>query len=653
MPTTLSGNTKKGKKKGSPEKVVLNHIYLSAKGEKLYGVSHGDNGSVNYGHFHGEHATTGLNGVAKVPYRLPEVIKTDRVFLVSTESIADRVANTGLVASTVLGGFSRFDHLLAGWFKKKNVIILCERDHKIEKLITILTPIANRVQKVVLKSSIYKKLSSGQLNQSQILNHCHISDDDIYWKTRKEFAESMTDAGNASRLVSIFGDKVRYCSPWGKFLIWDESRWKEDSKNEVVTLAVNVSDTIWDEVKSIPRGYFQELLIKWHKQSRGAAKINSMLELVKSRPEIAVTNDELDRNPLLFACRNGVYDFAHGIFRESDLSDMITKNASFSYNERARSDDWDLFISGSSETPGYSREDQREYHLWLSSLAAYTMTGDTSLEEFYFVWGPGGTGKSTFAETLYNLLGDYAGILPIQSLTSRDQHPTDLAGLEGKRLAVASETEKGEYFIESKLKMMTGENYITARLMRQDFFQYKKQFKLMILANHKLMTRSIGSDMKRRLRVVPFLYKSPNPDLNLKDKKLPNQLPGVFNSITTFASRENSATIKGILDRLKRVPRIVREQTDGYFEEMDTLGSFFSDYCELRDDLRVPKRYLYTAYKHWSNENGHSPLGAKTFALDIKAREENFGEVRSSVDRYWTGITLKNEIYVKAQHNWS
>ena len=38
----------------------------------------------------------------------------------------------------------------------------------------------------------------------------------------------LTDIGNAQRLVSRHGQDLRYCYPWGKWLIYDGQRWAKD-----------------------------------------------------------------------------------------------------------------------------------------------------------------------------------------------------------------------------------------------------------------------------------------------------------------------------------------------------------------------------------------------------------------------------------------
>jgi putative DNA primase/helicase len=82
--------------------------------------------------------------------------------------------------------------------------------------------------------------------------------------------------------------------------------------------------------------------------------------------------------------------------------------------------------------------------------------------------------------TVADILGDYHCTAAIETftITKNEQHPTELAMLRGARLVTASETEEGQHWAESRIKKHTGDDKISARFMRQDFFEYAPQFKL-------------------------------------------------------------------------------------------------------------------------------------------------------------------------------
>src|SRR6187399_312795 len=82
----------------------------------------------------------------------------------------------------------------------------------------------------------------------------------------------------------------------------------------------------------------------------------------------------------------------------------------------------------------------------------------------------------------------------------------ELISLEEARkiLGGASETEEGRRWAESKIKTLTGGDPVPARFMRQDFFEYVPQFKLVIAGNHKPSLRTVDEAMRRRLHLIPF-----------------------------------------------------------------------------------------------------------------------------------------------------
>ena len=75
----------------------------------------------------------------------------------------------------------------------------------------------------------------------------------------------------------------------------------------------------------------------------------------------------------------------------------------------------------------------------------------------------------------------------------------------------AIETEEGRRWAESKIKALTGGDTIAARFMRQDFFEFMPQFKLVIAGNHKPGLRSVDEAIRRRFHLFPFTVTIP-PD---------------------------------------------------------------------------------------------------------------------------------------------
>jgi len=159
------------------------------------------------------------------------------------------------------------------------------------------------------------------------------------------------------------------------------------------------------------------------------------------------------------------------------------------------------------------------------------MTGVTTEHVLFFLYGTGANGKGIFLRTLAAIWGDYAVTASMDVFTEGkyERHPTELARLRGARLVIAQETEKGRHWNESRLKALTGGDKITARFMRQDFFEFTPQFKLMIAGNHKPSLKTVDEANRRRIQMIPFTVTIPEAerDLNLFNKLKP-EWPGIL-----------------------------------------------------------------------------------------------------------------------------
>jgi phage/plasmid-associated DNA primase len=88
----------------------------------------------------------------------------------------------------------------------------------------------------------------------------------------------------------------------------------------------------------------------------------------------------------------------------------------------------------------------------------------------------GANGKSTFLETLRELLGEgeYAKASQPDLLLSKkqDRHPVELADLRGMRLVTTVEAGESRAWDEVRVKWLTGGDTISARLMYGNPFSF-------------------------------------------------------------------------------------------------------------------------------------------------------------------------------------
>ena len=124
---------------------------------------------------------------------------------------------------------------------------------------------------------------------------------------------------------------------------------------------------------------------------------------------------------------------------------------------------------------------------YIRRMLGYALTGETREHALFFAYGTGANGKSVLLSTASGILGDIPSHGADRNVRRQqsERHPTDLAGLRGARLVTAIETEEGRPWAESRIKQLTGGDMISARFMRQDYFDYCPAFKLIIAGNHK------------------------------------------------------------------------------------------------------------------------------------------------------------------------
>ena len=274
-----------------------------------------------------------------------------------------------------------------------------------------------------------------------------------------------------------------------------------------------------------------------------------------------------------------------------------------------------------------------ELQSYLQRMAGYCLTGVTTEHALFFLYGTGANGKSVFANTLTAILGDYATVAPMDMFmaTQGDRHPTDMAGLRGARIVTSIETEQGSRWAESKLKALTGGDKITARFMRQDFFEFIPQFKLLIVGNHKPSIRNVDEAMKRRLHMVPFTVTIPPAR---RDKHLADRLLAERDGILAWA-------LEGCIEWQRtglRPPPAVMAATEDYFEAEDAIGRWIDERCSVGLHLSASTSAMFADWKAWADANGEFAGSVKRFSEALIVR--GFERHNTRAAKGFRGIAL-------------
>jgi putative DNA primase/helicase len=429
---------------------------------------------------------------------------------------------------------------------------------------------------------------------------------------------AFSDDDLALRFSALYADVLRYTAATGRWYRWtDDNVWKHDE-----TLAV------FDLARALCRGA-SSLCYDPRVAPRiaGAGTIAAVERLARSDRRHAATVDQWDRDPWLLNTPAGVVDLRTGTLRAAAREDYCTKITAV-----APGGDCPLWMAILARLT----DGDPEYQRHLQSLCGYVLTGITREQAAFFVYGTGANSKSVFLNTFSGLMGDYARTAPIETFLASlsERHPTDLAALQGARLVTAVESEVNRHWDEAKIKVLTGGERIAARFMRQDFFEFVPEFKLILAGNHKPRLHTVDEAMRRRFNLLPFTVTIPaaERDLELADK-LRQEWPGIL-----------QWAIDGCLAWQReglKPPAVVQESTTDYLTGEDVLGLYLKDRCKVGQSCHATAAVLFASWRDWCARNGEYAGSQKAFSQALETR--GFVRVRSANARLFVGLELRSD----------
>lgn len=442
-----------------------------------------------------------------------------------------------------------------------------------------------------------------------------------------------TDVGNARRLAREYGRDLRFTKSHG-WLCFDGKRWRRDLTGQAKEWAKATIASMYREAADLPEAE-RKSLVGWALKSEARPRVEAMLSLAESEPAIAALATAFDQDRLLLNVENGTIDLTTGALRPHDRTELITRLAPVDYDPRARAPQFFGFLEA---VLGGDRRLMR----FVQRIAGYSLTGLVNEQCLFFLYGIGANGKSTLLNLLLALLGDYAGPAAPGLLLERqgEQHPTQIADLYGRRLVVVTEIGEGKRLAEELVKQITGGDRLKGRYMNRDFFDFEPEFKLWLAANHRPLIRGTDHAIWRRIPIVPFeavFADQPGPGEQQKDPELAERLRGELPGILAWAVRGGLAWQRVGLKR----PDKVEHATAAYRAEMDNVGDFLLDCCQLDPTFRARAGDLYEAYRQWAERNGEAPM--RQIAFGQRLQERGFTQERTITARFWRGLGLKQE----------
>lgn len=425
---------------------------------------------------------------------------------------------------------------------------------------------------------------------------------------------SLTEDKAATEFTRIYAGRLAYCHSQGKWFEFDGAIWRPNVTQRAFHYARLLCRKLSDSTEnptSFQKARFSQAVEAFARADTAMAKQAS----------------DWNRDHWLLGTPSGTVDLRTGRHRPSNPTDYITRAVTVEPTpyepDGAFCPVWREFLR--SATGGND-----ELIRFLQQIAGYALTGDTREQALFFIYGPGGNGKGVFLNTITEILGDYAKTAAMSTFEeSRNSSiPTDLAMLDGARLVAASETEASKTWSQQRITSMTGGDPITARFMREDFFTYIPQFKLIIIGNHEPLLRTVDDAIRRRFNIIPFTIKPATPDLQLREK-LKAEYPAILRWM-----------IDGCMDWQKNGlirPETVKQATQEYFRDQDVFTQWCEECCEVDLDNKAIAAGATPLFHSWSEfcrTHGEESGTAKNFATILR----NYGIIK---ERTRTGVLYR------------
>jgi len=451
--------------------------------------------------------------------------------------------------------------------------------------------------------------------------------------------DSFGDIRNAKAFAHKWRGQLVCVTTRDKWLQWHDQKWQLCEKDEHIAHAKQCCSDILASASAVFSANPEtgKRLVADAMAAHNLPKINAMLKLAVSEPDMAVTDRELDADPMLLGVQNGVVDLRRGhlLFNYPEM--RVTRHCGADFVEDAPHPMWTRFLDQIFQGDTQTIET-------VQRLLGYTLTGLVTEEVLVFCIGYGSNGKSVFSNVVSLIMGGYSRTAPPSLLTVRrsdDASPrNDLAALAGARYVSISELQAGDRLDEQVVKLLAGREPISARFLHKEFFEFLPTFTAWLRTNHKPIITGEDHGIWRRLVVLPFdrTFAECEKDPFLEDKLMDESdgiLQWVLEGVRMYLN-----------DGLKLSPRIKAEVAK-YRSDSDMLGEFLSDKTTPHSSAKVNQVEMYKAWRVWCEESGVRPGSKKTFTQRLA--ERGYPEGRSNGARLYVGLALVTSMLPKTQ----
>ena len=441
-------------------------------------------------------------------------------------------------------------------------------------------------------------------------------------KEKRDIGERVSNKGRpktppASELAEMVTGMVIECG------------WRYDPKYDTFMFYQSSKGT-WrrEEYKSEYKHFVQDLFLRENIPTPGGFTSHLLSDVV-NLTQAYITQPYWNDDPDKLAFRNGVLEMSTKDFLPHDQENYLTWGLDFDYDPHANSGP---IIQWLRKTQYNDEERVQVLRAWLK---ACLVGKGHELQRFLEVIGPGGRGKSTFANLCCALIGN--GNYASTTLNQLEQSRFEIASIKGKRLTLINDSER--YGGSAQIfKALTGGDNLRFEEKNKNVgepFVYTGM--VMVCANEPIQTTDNTSGLTRRRLTVEFnrplwdknseaveMIKLENGQVNGLWK---SYLPGLVNwvlEMDTNKMREYLLDTYEKVDHLRTVRNTILLTSNNLVEWLQSevvhspesiaaVGKKIPAAKDSKERYVNSNFHLYASYCTYCEDTGSKPVGQKRF----------------------------------------
>ncbi len=199
--------------------------------------------------------------------------------------------------------------------------------------------------------------------------------------------EPRSEYGYARRLVHVYGGQLRYVAAWRRWLVWDGQRWSQDTTGQASRWMKVIARRVTDDAMALEDGKERQAEVSLARRGESSSGVAGALNLASTEEGIVVTPDDLDADPFLVNCPNGVLDLRTGELSAHDPALLLIKMTGAPYDPAAVGPAFMKFLDRVQPVA-----EMRDY---LARLLGHSLEGRVVSHVLPIFHGDGGNGKGT------------------------------------------------------------------------------------------------------------------------------------------------------------------------------------------------------------------------------------------------------------------